>query len=167
MPEPNAGTAYGELIACQLAEERERKTSLEARGVTVITTSSTLATLLFALTAGLTSATAFRLPGLAKLPLVLALCAFVAAAALGLLTNVPLRYREPTPRGLAKLIAVNFWTAPPEIGQLRVAQAQVTTLAAARAANQLKVRLLLGAISCELLAIVFLAWAITDILYNT
>jgi hypothetical protein len=96
MPELNAGTAYGELIACQLAEERGRKTSLEARGVTVITTSSTLATLLFALTAaGLTSARAFRLPDLAKLPLVLALCAFVAAAVLVLLTNVPLRYCEP------------------------------------------------------------------------
>jgi hypothetical protein len=131
----------------------------------VITTSSTLATLLFALTAGLTSAVTFRLPGPARLPLVLALCAFGLAAVLGLLTNVPLRYQEPTPRGLAKLVAPNFWTAPPEIGERRVAEARVQTLAAARVANRLKVRLLLGAMFCELLGTVFLILAIVNVLY--
>ncbi len=49
----DAGLAYAQLIADQLAEERSRKSSLEARGVTVITTAGPLATLLFALTAGL------------------------------------------------------------------------------------------------------------------
>lgn len=162
----NAGTSYGQLIADQLAQERARKASVEARGITVITTSSTLATLLFALTAGLTSAATFRLPGPARLPLVLALCAFGGAALLGLVTNVPLRYQEPTPRGLAKLLAPNFWAAPPHIGQRRVAEAQVKTLTAARVANRLKVRLLLGAISCELLGTIFLIWAIVNVLYR-
>jgi hypothetical protein len=167
MPDQNAGTAYSQLITDQLTEERSRKTSLEARGVTVITTSSTLATLLFALTAGLTTAAGFKLPGPARLPLVLALCAFATAAALGLMTSVPLRYREPTPAGLAKLVDANFWIAPAEIGELRVASARVTTLAVARAANALKVRLLLGAISFELLAVIFLTWAVANVLYNT
>lgn len=167
MPDQNAGAAYCQLITDQLAEERGRKASLEARGVTVITTSSTLATLLFALTAGLTAAATFKLPGPAKLPLVLALCAFATAAVLGLMTSIPLGYQEPTPSGLARLVDANFWTAPTEIGQLRVASAQVTALAAARSANGLKVRLLVGAISCELLAIIFLTWAIVNILYNT
>jgi hypothetical protein len=166
MPDENAGAAYSQLITDQLTEERSRKTSLEGRGVTVITTSSTLATLLFALTAGITSASGYRLPGPARLPLVLALCAFALAAVLGLLVSVPLRYQEPTPAGLARLIDANFWTARPEIGQLRVASAQVTALAAARSANGLKVRLLLGAISFELLAVVFLTWAISSIFYG-
>src|SRR6266702_3869969 len=160
MPEQNAGAAYSQLITDQLTEERSRKTSLETRGVTVITTSSALATVLFALTAGLTTAAKFKLPGPSRLPLVLALCAFATAALLGLMTSIPLRYREPTPSGLAKLVDVNFWTAPPEVGQLRVASAEVTTLAVARAANGLKVRLLLGAIFFELLAVILLTWAI-------
>jgi hypothetical protein len=166
MPDQNAGAAYSQLIVDQLAEERGRKVSLEARGVTVITTSSTLATLLFALTAGLTAAPAFKLPASARLPLVLALCAFAIAAAFALMTSIPLRYQEPTPRGLATLVDKNFWAAPPEIGQLRAAEAQVRTLAAARSANGLKVRLLLGAISCELVAVIFLTWAIASVLYG-
>jgi hypothetical protein len=166
MPDQNAGAAYSQLITDQLTEERSRNASLEARGITVITTSSTLATLLFALTAGLTTANRFKLPGPARLPLLLALCAFVAAAVLGLMTSIPLRYREPTPAGLAKLVDANFWTARAEIGELRVASARVTTLAVARAANGLKVRLLLGAISFELLAVMFLTRAIASILYD-
>ncbi len=165
MPD-DAGRAYGQLIADQLMEERSRKASLEARGVTVITTSSALATLLFALTAGLTATSKFRLPAPAKLPLLLTLVTFVFSAAFSLAANIPLRYREPTPAGLAKLVNSNYWKAPAEIGEIRVAEAQLTSLAAARSANSLKVMLLIGAIFFELLAIPFLAWAIAEILYT-
>ncbi|HXP21413.1 MAG TPA: hypothetical protein VN840_17355 [Streptosporangiaceae bacterium] len=167
MSEMNAGAAYAGLIADQLAEERNRKTSLEARGITVITTSGTLATLLFALTAGLTTAAKFRLPGPARLPLLLALVAFVAAAAFGLATNLPLRYQEPTSAGLARLVSARYWSGPAEIGQLRVAEAEITALAAARSANGRKVTLLLAAILSEVLAVVFLTWAIAVVLYNS
>jgi hypothetical protein len=163
----NAGRAYGQLIADQLIEERSRKASLEARGVTVITTSSALATLLFALTVGLTAASKFRLPATAKLPLLLTLVTFAFSAALSLAVNVPLRYREPTPAGLAKLVNSNYWKAAAEVGEIRVAETQITSLAAARSANNLKVMLLVGAVFFELLAIPFLAWAVAEILYAT
>ena len=166
MPDANAGRAYGQLIVDQLLEERTRKASLEARGITVITTSSALATLLFALTAGLTATSRFRLPPATKLPLVLTLVTFVFAAAFSLAVNLPLRYREPTVAGLAKLASPNYWKAAPEIGEIRVAEAQVTSLAAARSANNLKVMLLIGAIFFELMAIPFLAWAIAEVLYS-
>ncbi len=106
------------------------------------------------------------MPAAARLPLLLALVAFVIAAACGLATNIPLRYSEPTPQGLAKLVDANYWTAPAETGELRTAAAQVTTLAAARSANKLKVYLLLTAIGFELLAVTFLSWAVGAILYN-
>lgn len=167
LPDADAGSSYGQLISDQLARERSHKTNLEARGITVVTTSGTLTTLLFALTAGLTTVAKFKLLGSAKLPLLLALISFVVAAALGLVTNMPLKYQEPTPRGLAHLVNANYWTGPKEIGQLRVAAAQVTTLSAARSANNLKVILLLGAILSELLAVIFLSWAIITILYST
>ena len=165
MPDPTAGHSYSQLIAEQLTEERSRKASLEARGVTIITTSSSLATLLFALTAGLTAAARFILPGLARAPLLLALVSFVLSAVFGLAANLPLKYREPTPAGLAKLISNNYWKAPAEVGEMRVAEAQVAGLAAARAANNLKVALLTTGIILELVAVALLAWAIAEILY--
>lgn len=166
MPDSDAGHSYGQLIVDQLTEERNRKVSLEARGVTVISTSSALATLLFALTAGLTATSKFRLPAPAKLPLLLALITFVFAAAFSLALNVPLRYHEPTPDGLAKLVHHDYWKAPAVIGEMRVAEVQITSLTAARSANDLKARLLVGAILFESLAIPFLAWAIAEILYT-
>ncbi len=168
MPAGNteAGVAYSQLICDQLTEERNRKSSLEARGITVITTSGTLATLLFALTARLTATTSFKLPATARLPLLLALIAFVVAAICGLATNIPLIYQEATPRGLAKLVDARYWTGPATVGQLRVAAAQVTLITAARLANNLKVRLLIAAVTAELLAIVFLCWAVASILYG-
>jgi hypothetical protein len=162
----NAGVAYRQLIMDQLTEERSRKSSLESRGVAVITTSGTLATLLFALTAGLTAAARFRLPTDARPPLLLALVAFVVAGICGLVTNLPLIYREPTPQGLAKLVDTRYWTADATVGELRVAEAQITALSAARIANNLKVRLLIGAAGSELLAISFLSWAVATILYS-
>ena len=161
----NAGDAYGRLINDQLSQERQRKTSLESRGITVITTSSALATLLFALTAGLTSAKTFKLPEAAKLPLILALAAFVFSASFGLIVNIPLKYREVAARALERVRKPNYWSARAQIGQLRVAEAQITILAAARAANRIKVALLLSAISFELAAVIFLAWAIGIIIY--
>jgi hypothetical protein len=161
-----AGGAYGQLIADQLAEERDRKTSLESRGITVITTSGSLAAVLFGLITILASAAHFRLPGSIRLPVVLAVVALVIAGLLGLATNIPLRYKEPTTTALARLLHSNYWTGPGEIGQLRVAQVQVRTIAAARKANGLKVALLVGAMLCELLAVIFLAWAIAGIVYT-
>jgi hypothetical protein len=54
-----------------LSEERNRKASLEARGVTTVTAAGTLVTLLFALTAGVTAAPGFKLPAGAELQVAL------------------------------------------------------------------------------------------------
>ncbi len=167
MPDLNAGASYGALIADQLSEERSRKSTLEARGIAVISSSGVLVTLLLALIASVTATTKFRLPGPARLPVLLALVAFISAAICGLMTNVPLRYKEPTVSGLVKLLSANYWAGSAEIGQLRVAEALVTTLAAARSANALKVYFLLSAIFFELLAVIFLSWAAAGIIYGT
>jgi hypothetical protein len=162
----DAGTAYGAFIADQLTEERSRKASLEARGVTTVTAAGTLVTVLFALTAGLTAAPHFTLPAGARVPLLIALIAFVIAAVFGLTTNLPLRYREPTARGLARLIDARFWAAPAQIGERRVAEAQVALTAAMRSANNLKVRLLILAIAAELIAVICLSCAVAIIVYH-
>lgn len=166
MPDSNAGDAYGRLIDDQVNQERDRKLSLETRGVTVITTSSALATLLFALTASLTLASKFKLPGSAKLPLMLALGAFVLAAISGLVANMPLNYGAPTADGLTKLCKARYWNAHAITGQLRVAEIQIADLKKSRSANRYKVGFLFAAIGCEILATGFLAWAIGVIIYT-
>ena len=102
----------------------------------------------------------------ARLPLILALAAFVFSASFGLIVNVPLRYREVSARALEKVRKPNYWSAPAQIGQLRVAEVQITSLKAARAANRIKVGFLLCAIASELIAVIFLAWAIGIIIYH-
>ena len=166
MSDTCAGEAYSRLIDDQVAQERDRKASLENRGVNVVTTASALATLLFALTAGLTTASSFRLPDTARLPLVLALSTFVLAAVLGLATNVPFRYQGPTAAALGNLCNPNYWGGAAALGQRRVAEVQVRSLQSARDANAYKVVLLLAAIGCELIAACFLAWAVGEIIYS-
>jgi hypothetical protein len=53
------GPIYVELLKERLQEERAHKTSLEQRGLSVITSSGTLVTLLFALAAVVTASKSF------------------------------------------------------------------------------------------------------------
>jgi hypothetical protein len=162
----NAGEAYGRLIEDQLNQERQSKISFENRGVTVINTSSALATLLFALTASLTLAAKFKLPEPARLPLILALGTFVLAAICGLATNMPIAYGTPTPDSMAKLCTSDYWDAPATTGQLRLAETQIEELRRSLKANGFKANFLIAAIGCEILATGFLAWAIGVIIYS-
>ena len=92
---------YAKYMEAQLAREEERKKWFEARGVTVITTSGTLATLLLGLIAIATKSTqTFTLPDASKTPLGLALVAFAVAALLAIFTNVPRSVDEADPEGL-------------------------------------------------------------------
>lgn len=83
---------YADFIKSMLDAEDSRKSSLEQRGIGVITTSGALVTLLFGLTATITSAKTFTLPPAARDWLTPAAILFVAAAAAGILVNVPLFY---------------------------------------------------------------------------
>ena len=166
MPDTNAGEAYGRLIEDQLNQERERKVSFENRGVTVINTSSALATLLFALTASLTLAAKFKLPEPARLPLLLALGAFVFAAVCGLVTNMPMPYGTPTADSMEKLCTSDYWDAPATTGQLRLADTQIEELRRSQKANDRKAIFLVAAVGCEILATGFLAWAVGVIVYS-
>src|SRR5438093_1388669 len=100
-----AGTEYNAFVTAQLAEERSTKTSLESRGITVITTSGTLVTLLFGLVALATkTAQTYTLPDPAPGLLVLAAGLFTLAAVFGLLTNWALSYMEASLTGLTELL---------------------------------------------------------------
>jgi hypothetical protein len=161
--EERGSSVYAAFIVEQLNRQDERKTSLEQRGISVVTSSGTFVSLLFALVAVLTGAEDFELPGDAQPWLLAAAAAFVVAGIGGILTNAPGRYRSAQAASLEELIDEG-WSDAPEDAEGEVAAANVEVFKRAKVVNELKGRILVAAIAIELLAVVFLAIAIEVIL---
>lgn len=146
--------AFSALISEQLEEERARKQSLEQRGLAVVTSSGTLVTLLFALAALVTKPETFQLPPDSKKYLAVAVGAFAIAGVLGIFTNKPLRYEEPSTDWLRSLTAPTIWNNASEaIAARRAAESRVNTIDSFRSKNVQKVRLLAFAIGLEVVAV--------------
>jgi hypothetical protein len=158
------GLVYVELLKEELQEERARKTSLEQRGLSVITSSGTLVTLLFALAAVVTGSKSFsgvdRAP---KVLLVIALALFIIAALGGILTNWPLGYGEPNPSDLTRLIATE-WSSSVQEATAATAEARADVIGVAKSRNDLKATALVAAMVAEVLAVFFVALSVTKIL---
>lgn len=164
MQDETAGPDYGELIREQLAEERVRKASLEQRGVTVITTSGVLVSLLFGLAAVVTESKTFQVPDAARYLLVLALVLFVGAAASGIVLNSPRKYVEAHPDDLERLLRRDVWDASGSLGGRRSAEARVKILRKARTINDGKAKWLLRAVFLEVAAVAAVAIGVAVIL---
>lgn len=165
MPDEIAGVAYAELIGEQLEQERARKASIEARALSVITTSGGLVTLLFALGGLISGVEGYTLPELGRWLLLASLAAFVLAAIAAIVANFPLRYREVSIGGLRRLTGAEWWTKPIAPGSRRAAEARVTLLGRARTTNAFKVRTLIAAMAIEVVAVVLIAAAVAVILW--
>jgi len=86
------GTVYFEFIESELEAERERRKSLDSRGASVVTTSSALATAVFALGALVTGQTSFTPDKVTTWSLLAGLALFGAAAFCGLMANRTIPY---------------------------------------------------------------------------
>ena len=163
-PEESGLATYGAFLKDEIAAQDARKTSFEARGLAVITTSGTLVTLLFALAALSTKRQAtFVLPASAQGWLEDALALFFFAALLALATNVPLRYEAAKPDDIEKLLAEEPASAK-EAAERDVAYARVSQLRSAKYKNSAKGWLLVFAMFFEVLAIGCVARAVSYII---
>jgi hypothetical protein len=167
LEEPAGQVVYAPLLEKQLAEESAIQSSFEQRGVTVITTSGVLVSLLFGLSAVVTDDNGFALPHASRVLLIVALVLFVLAAVSAIITNWPLNYFAVETEDLQRLINKGNWNGPPRIAAWRIAEAQVTILARARELNELKGRVLLVAMITQVLAVIALAAAVTCMLVGT
>lgn len=159
-----AGTEYLAFVTAQLTEDRATKASLEARGITVITTSGGLVTLLFGLTALATKAAAtYTLPVVATDALIVAAVLFVLAACFGLITNWAVDYLEASAEGLDELLNRD-WADEQEQGQLDVASTTIEIIKTYRRRNAMKATWLRVAMGLEILAVVGIVAAVVDIL---
>ena len=163
MPGDRGSTIYAAYIKDQLDGQDARKQSIEQRGITVITTSGTLVSLLFGLAAVLTGVQNYKLPSGAEHWLYAALVAFVVAAIGGIVTNLPLTYIGVRAADLRTAVK-RKWNDKPEIAEQRVAATQVNVLDRAKQLNTIKAWVLFGGIVAELFAVVFLALAIRIVL---
>lgn len=149
--------AYATFVKDELDAQDARKSSFEDRGITVITTSGALATLLFGLAALSTKKSpTFSLPDPSGTLLAIALVFFVAAAILALMTNAPRSYEAATAEGLRKRVKMApMWDE--NEAERDIALTRIKALEDAKVKNTHKGRLLLGALALEVVAVGFVA----------
>ncbi len=161
----------GELVYAEyirdLVELQDRyKSSMEQRAGSVISTSSTLAALLFgfaALARGTLGIT--TLPGLVLVLLGIVALALVVAVAFATLLYAPRDYAGPKVTDLKALIG-EAWDdgTSTDYAGYQVAEARLAVLAAAKTQNERKATLLRWAVRSELAAIAALGASIIAIL---
>ena len=151
-------------MAHQVEREDQRKASLEARGIAVVTTSAALATLLLGLsTLGKESKSSVLLAPEAHGSVRVALALFALGALVAVVTNVPLGYREATVSGLRKLLN-DSWDDSVKNALATVAANQLVVLESARFANGVKAGALVAAIGFEVAATILIAHAVWTVL---
>jgi hypothetical protein len=154
---------YHAFIKEQLAEQVARKNSLEQRGIAVITTSGTLASLLLGFAALVTASEDFSLSSTAQVLVVAAAISFAVAALAAVATNVPLLYASVQAEQMRALVHYK-WADEQAMAEQRTAATLVKLIDTAKRLNRIKGWLLFAAIGLEALAVVLLAVAVVVIL---
>jgi hypothetical protein len=153
---------YADFVKSLLDAEESRKSSLEQRGIGIITTSGTLVTLLFGLIAVITSAKSFTFPGAARGWLTLAAIFFVVAAATGIVVNAPLFYGRIE---VSRADLEPAWQDDAPAARAAVTGVRLKRLRAAQSVNAFKAGTLVVGMALELAATAMLTAGIIDIIH--
>jgi hypothetical protein len=137
---------------------------LEQRGITVITSSGVLVTLLFGLSGAITARQGYSLPGLARVLLVVSALLFVAAACLGILISRPVSHRESDPDWMEETTQPSNWTMDGAEASRLTARSRLRIIESGRVNNDKKAKRLTWAITAEVLAIVLVAVTVIVVL---
>jgi len=154
---------YHAFVKDQLTEQEARKSSLEQRGLAVITTSGTLASLLLALAALVSASDDFELTSSSRELVVAASLAFAAAALAALATNFPLLYASVRADQMSALMR-DKWGDDQATAEQRVTATFIGLIATAKRLNRIKAWLLFAAMALEAVAVLLLAIAVGVIL---
>jgi hypothetical protein len=149
----------------QLDSEKQRKQSLEQRGITVITSAGAIATLIFAVSAfvskSISTASFVRAEAL---PIKLSIVAFLVAALFGLATNLPFRYGAIVAKSLNEGFSKALVKEGGSIGyRLSIIRADSEILRRNQRLNFFKSEILLGGFVFEIIGIGLLVWAVFEI----
>jgi hypothetical protein len=153
---------YGAYVAQKLADEDARQSSIEQRGLAVITTAGVLTTALFGIATFINPKSGIGIPHAAHGPLVVAIIMLVLSALLAIATNVPLGYETVTTEDLQGAVT-DLWGENPNDAMQRVSVTHVKEIKSARSRNTTKAWLLVGAMLLESLGLGFLFWAVYEV----
>lgn len=155
-----AGPVIAQLITSEVERAQAATVSLQSRGLAVISSSGTLVTLLFGLSALATNVEGFTLSGWTKLPLIVAASFLVLAAIAGIATNAPRQRHALGLEQLGPLLDDEMWSARAREALQATARAQLAIAKAARVANGRMARFLLVGIVLEIAGVASIAWAV-------
>lgn len=158
-PDDSAGAIYAEFVKELLASEDKRREHLEGRGAAAIGVSGTLVTLLLALGALAREKVDFPLPEAASGGLSVAVIAFVASGAFGVLTYAPQRIRLTDPEALVRLLPT-LWELGHEHSVKKTTAARLEQFMVTQKANDWKARALAAAVLVQIVGIGALAVAV-------
>jgi hypothetical protein len=165
--EAKAGKGPGEIYAVFLKErldaEEAAKTSLQQRGLAVITTAGALVTILFSVAAVVTGKDTYRAPSGGLSLLVWVAVAFGITGFLALLTNVPLGAAQVNPDDYYAKMARDICDDEATC-RVKVASIQCAMLKKAVRSNNIRARLLVLSFVAEGAAVVLLAVAVRELL---
>ncbi|MDQ1684394.1 MAG: hypothetical protein QOC82_1131 [Frankiaceae bacterium] len=152
------GTQYHAFVAEQMKAEYERRTTLEARGLAVVTGSGTLVTLVFGIGAFVLGKD-YKPSATAVWALGVSLVLFIVAAFFGLLANFLRKYEVASPTTV-NLMLTTHWTDTEVAARNVCAVADAETLKSLRAGSNDKAQQVTVALICQLLATGGLAFAV-------
>jgi hypothetical protein len=162
--ELTAAETIAKVLDHELKREEQIGRSLDARAGTVITTSGSLVTLLFALVAIITRTPNFELHTIPRITLIGVLISFLLAAVFAILVNIPRKYLHIEVETLARWSASHTFNIPLSLAGPEISRAKVSEIDRARLRNKGKARLLFLAVLMEVLAVVLLGATVSIIL---
>jgi hypothetical protein len=155
---------YLAVVKDHITDERATKSSLEQRGLLVITTSGTLVTLQFAVGALRTRVQSFTVPASGLALLIASLGLFVTAGILALIVNLPRAQLVLTVGEVEQQFAAGWHLREPVDVRESLHKSQTEVLRRLRRTNRHKARLLITALTAELTAIGLVGIAVAIIL---
>ena len=152
------GTQYHAFVAEQLKAEYDRRTTLEARGLAVVTSSGTLVTLVFAVGA-FALGKDFHPSRVGVVALGISLLLFIGAAVFGLLANFLRKYKIAS-AGTLSVMLTTHWIDSEVTARNVCAVLNSETLNSLRAGSNDKAQQVTCALVCQLFAVAGLAFAV-------
>lgn len=149
-------TVLADYVKDLVTAEDARRASLEARGASVITASGALVTLFFALSALATKQPDFVLASGPRLLIGFGAAAFATAAVLAIGTFVPRGARLTDPLGLARQLP-ELWEHDNDFARKKATITRLGELADTQQGNDIRARLLMAAIACQVAGVLVVA----------
>jgi len=159
------GLKYAAFVEQELKAERDRRTNLEARAQTIITTSGTVVTLLAAVGAFGGAWAKRAVPRTIDYPLVVTVTMFTFAVLFAVLSTFIFKYSVVDLKSLERLPRAN-WGDSDDIAVKNITAMNVTTIGTLRRGNNKKVVLLMVAWCAQLFAVASLGLVVYLITIN-